>query len=254
MQTGLQTTHLSDHENPGQKETTETLHRPINATPPTVSAVPSSRFQLGLRLTLVGGDSYRRKPPIRTPTSPQLPDPYTLNHIVPFTYFCDWYKTTNARTVKTEPTPEEMQDIFLTYREDLLARTAKDFCREHSNEPWFREKYDPVLGAETKGKLVEYRRWLYGRFMEDLEDGKLDDVDFDGAAARRYFAAADAEGKNDEGVGMDEVVASSALGRMPPDPMADNPTPCIKTVSTAVTRLQLEAVRQPPIWSTETLT
>jgi hypothetical protein len=138
-----------------------------------------------------------------------------------------------------------MQDIFLKYREDLLARTAKDFCREHSNEPWFREKYDPVLATQTRDKLVEYRRWLFGRFMEDLDAGKLDDVDFDGAAARRYFAAADGEGKKDEAMGEEEVVASSALGRMPSDPMADNPTPCIKTVSTTVTRSQLEAVSSP---------
>lgn len=40
MQTGLQTTHLNDPENHGQKETTEILHRRINANIPNVSAVP----------------------------------------------------------------------------------------------------------------------------------------------------------------------------------------------------------------------
>ena len=79
--------------------------------------------------------------------------------------------------------------------------------------------------------------------MEDLEAGKFDDVDFDGAAARRYFATAEGEGKKDGGTGEDEIVASpSALGRTPSDPMADNPTPCIKTINTTVTRAQLEAV------------
>jgi hypothetical protein len=93
---------------------------------------------------------------------------------------------------------------------------------------------------------------LYAKFMEDLDGGKLDEVTLDGAAARRYFAQQNAgEGmvvspgskKDGDGGAEEEMSTSSAaLGRMPSDPMADKRTPCIKTINTAVTRTQLEAV------------
>jgi len=138
-----------------------------------------------------------------------------------------------------------------------LARTAKDFCKEHLNEAWFREKYDPVLRAQTRGKLVEYRRWLYARFMEDMDAGKLDEVTLDGAAARRYFAENGGGGggevvspgskKEGDGGGGEEdsLTTCSALARIVSDPMADKRTPCIKTINTTVTRTQLEAVLTP---------
>ena len=250
---------LNDHGSHGQKETTETPLHLTNATPPNASDVlplPLTETFPSLDIDFnatIGGDAYRRKPPDRTP-GPQKtpPDPYTLNHIVPFPYFCEWYKQTNARTLRqnTEPTPDELQDSFIKYREDLLARTAKDFCKEHANEAWFREKYDPVLRVQTRGKLVEYRRWLYARFMEDLEAGKFDEVTLDGAAARRYFAENGGGGgevspgsKKEGDIGEEDALTTcSALARMPSDPMADKRTPCIKTINTTVTRTQLEAV------------
>jgi hypothetical protein len=116
-------------------------------------------------------------------------DPYTLDHIVPFNYFCEWYKQTNARSLSrnTEINKDELQDSFIKYRDDLLSRTAKGFVKEHMNEEWFKEKYDPVLGTKTRQKLVNYRKWLYEKFMQDLDAGKFDELTLDGAAGTSHF-------------------------------------------------------------------
>ena len=186
-------------------------------------------------------------------------DPYTLDHIVPFPYFCEWYKQTNSRTLSKNPdvNKEEMQDSFVKYREDLLARTAKAFVKEHSSEEWFKEKYDPVVGPATRQKLINYRKWLYEIFMADMDAGKFDELTLDGAAgtislsislilARRYFAeksgVPSSPPKKD-----DEEESSSGLAKMPTDPMSQRLTPCIKTISTTVSRSQLEDVHPPSI-------
>jgi hypothetical protein len=220
---------------------------------------------------LLGGsggppDPYRRRPPIDRvppPTYHKNLDPYTLNHIVPFTYFCEWYKQANARTLPrgTEISKDELQESFIKYRDDLLARTAKEFVKEHMSDAWFKEKYDPAVAGMTKGKRIEYRKWLYGKFMGDLEAGRLDELTLDGAAgmfvgkvwglilARRYFAEKNGEVaspsttvKRDE----EEPESPTTLAKMPTDPMASRRTPCIKTISTTVPRTQLEAVPPPP--------
>jgi SERRATE/Ars2, N-terminal domain len=132
----------------------------------------------------LGHEPYRPRKHSDRPSSHKNLDPYTLNHIVPFTYFCDWYKQTNARTLSknTEISKDEIQESFIKYRDDLIARTSKDFVKEHMSEVWFKEKYDPVLGPTTRAKLIEYRKWLYQNFMQDLDAGKFDELTLDGAA------------------------------------------------------------------------
>jgi hypothetical protein len=129
-------------------------------------------------------DTYRRRNTDRAAPSHKNLDPYTLTHIVPFTYFCDWYKQANARTLPrgTEISKDELQDSFIKYRDDLLARTAKDFVKEHMGDAWFKEKYDPAVAGTAKAKRIEYRKWLYGKFRADLDAGKFDELTLDGAA------------------------------------------------------------------------
>src|SRR5439155_15294317 len=107
-----------------------------------------------------GHEQYRPRKHSDRPSSHKNLDPYTLNHIVPFNYFCEWYKQTNARTLSknTEISKDELQDSFIKYRDDLLARTARDFVKDHMSDAWFKEKYDPVLGPATRVKLIEYRK------------------------------------------------------------------------------------------------
>ena len=107
-----------------------------------------------------------------------------MDHIVPFGYFCEWYKQTNARTLSrnSEINKDELQESFIKYRDDLLSRTAKGFVKEHMTEEWFKEKYDRVLGPATLSKLVNYRKWLYEMFMQDMDAGKFDELTLDGAA------------------------------------------------------------------------
>ena len=123
------------------------------------------------------------------------------------------------------------------------------------SDVWFKEKYDPSVVGTTRAKRVEYRKWLYGKFMMDLEAGKFDDLTLDGAAgtnhqtrllilARRYFAEKNGEASSPSASKKDEeeVESPAILAKMPPDPMASRRTPCIKTISTTVLRAQLEAV------------
>jgi SERRATE/Ars2, N-terminal domain len=130
------------------------------------------------------GESYRPRPRNDRPPLKQNLDPYTLDHIVPFPYFCEWYKQANARSLSknSEINKEELQDSFIKYREDLLSRTASGFVKEHMSEEWFKEKYDPTLSPTTRGKVVKYRKWLYEMFMKDMDAGKLDELTLDGAA------------------------------------------------------------------------
>ena len=123
------------------------------------------------------------------------------------------------------------------------------------SDAWFKEKYDPVLGPATRVKLIEYRKWLYQKFMVDLDAGVFDELTLDGAAgtlslsvltnkiARRYFAEKNGPPQSPPKKGDDEE-SSAALAKIPYDPMAERRTPCIKTISTTVSRTQLEAV--PP--------
>jgi hypothetical protein len=136
-----------------------------------------------------GHEPYRTRRPLDRPSNQRNLDPYTLDHIVPFTYFCDWYKQTNARNLSrtTEITNDELQESFIKYREDLLARTAKGFVKEHISDEWFKEKYDPAIAPPTRSKLVDYRKWLYGKFMQDLDAGKFDELTLDGAAGGVSF-------------------------------------------------------------------
>jgi len=210
-----------------------------------------------------GPDTHRPRKPHAPP--PKNVDPYTVNYIVPFNYFCDWYKATNARTLSktSEISKDELQESFIKYRDDLLARTAKDFVKEHLTEAWFREKYDPSETPVTKGKRVEYRKWLYEMFMNDLESGKFDELTLDGVAgmlslrvvinslARRYLSEKNgtqhvqSPGAVKEGeVAAAESPSNKSVGgiQAPSDPMAERRTPCIKTISTSVSRTQLEAV------------
>jgi len=143
----------------------------------------------------------------------------------------------------------------MKYRDDLLARTAKDFVKDHASDAWFKERYDPVLAPKTRVKLIEYRKWLYQKFMQDLDAGKFDELTLDGAAgspifknffwlmiARRYFAEKIGPTPESPPKKEEEEEGVSTLSKMPHDPMSERRTPCIKTISTTVSRTQLEAV------------
>jgi SERRATE/Ars2, N-terminal domain len=86
-----------------------------------------------------------------------------------------------------EISKDELQESFVKYRDDLLARTAKEFVKEHMSDTWFTEKYDPVLGPQTRNKLIGYRKWLYQKFMQDLDAGKFDELTLDGAAGKNIY-------------------------------------------------------------------
>lgn len=229
----------------------ETDDRPRRTSPIPSNTTPNSQSLMKAH------NPYRPRRPIDRPTGQRNLDPYTLDHLVPFVYFCEWYKQANARTLSrnAEINKEELQESFIKYKEDLLARTAKGFVMEHISDEWFKEKYHPNVSPAAKIKSVNYRKWLYEKFMQDLDGGTFDELTFDGAAgmsshgvwlivARRYYAEKgghQSPSRKDE----DEDNSSTTI-KVLHDPITERRTPCIKTISTTVSRAQLEAVHLVP--------
>jgi hypothetical protein len=63
--------------------------------------------------------------------------------------------------------------------------------------------------------------------------------------ARRYFAEKSEKAQSPRKDEEDE--STGTLAKMPHDPMAERRTPCIKTISTTVSRTQLEDVPPSPL-------
>lgn len=103
-------------------------------------------------------------------------DPYTLNYLVPFSTFNDWYKSTNTLT---DITDNEMYQKYEIYKKDLFSRLAKPFVYKHMNEPWFKEKYLPDLRLPIYEKIIEIKKSARAAFIERLKKGFFDDFTMD---------------------------------------------------------------------------
>ncbi|KAG5437887.1 hypothetical protein PCANB_000602 [Pneumocystis canis] len=104
------------------------------------------------------------------------PDPYTLNYLISFSIFNDWYKSTNTFTDITE---NEMYQKYEIYKQDLYARLAKPFVYEHMDEPWFKEKYLPESRLPIYEKIIEIRKSTRIMFMKKLSEGEFKDFIID---------------------------------------------------------------------------
>jgi len=177
--------YLNDRESRGPSAMNETMDHSINERQMIDHVVlPPSYATPNSQSLMKAHNPYRPRRPVDRPTNQRNLDPYTLDHVVPFSYFCEWYKQANARNLSrnAEINREELQESFIKYKEDLFARTAKGFVREHMSDEWFKEKYNPDVSPAARTKLVNYRKWLYEKFMQDLDGGAFDELTSDGAA------------------------------------------------------------------------
>ncbi|KAG4304630.1 hypothetical protein PORY_002023 [Pneumocystis oryctolagi] len=103
-------------------------------------------------------------------------DPYTLNYLVSFSAFNDWYKSTNTFTDIIE---KEMYQKYETYKQDLYARLAKPFVYEHMDVSWFKEKYLPESRLPIYEKIIEMRKSARTDFINRLNNGEFVDFTID---------------------------------------------------------------------------
>lgn len=111
-------------------------------------------------------------------TEPQKKlDPFTINELVPYTYFCQWYQTLNPGIA----IDDSMINRYDDYVADLTARTAKTYVAEQAALPWFRERYneDPDTAS--------YKHIALDKFRQDLESGTYDQFSVNTADDAQYL-------------------------------------------------------------------
>jgi len=73
-------------------------------------------------------------------------------------------------------TPEEAQVEFQTYLERFDKSQEAIFTKEHKDEEWFKERYDPVNLEEVLRKRAESGREVAKKFVEDFLGDKFKDI------------------------------------------------------------------------------
>ncbi|KAL1884263.1 hypothetical protein VTK73DRAFT_3247 [Phialemonium thermophilum] len=205
-------------------------------------------------------------PPITNP----IPDPLKLPYQVGFSYFSEWWRANEKikeererqrsgrrREPERPRGPREIQDdrekekskiqaAYDAYKEDLQAKMAQTFVKQHKDEQWFMERYIPEIRDDFRKRLNEFRREAYTQWEQDLESGVFDDFSLEGIPKSESNGAGgiiekeegEATAANEVlGVG-DLVPASNAEIR---DENLYQPTLLIKTIAPSVSRKNLEA-------------
>lgn len=204
------------------------------------------------------------------PLTNPIPDPIKLPYQVGFSYFGEWWRANEKikeekerqRTGRRrEPervrgqreTQEErekekakIQAAYDAYKEELQAKMAQTFVKQHKDEQWFRERYVPGIRDAFRKQLNEFRKSAYNQWEQDLESGIFDEFSLEGIPKSESNGAGGVVEKEEGeataanevlGVG-DLVPASSAELR---DENLFQPTLLIKTIAPSVSRSNLEA-------------
>ncbi len=142
-------------------------------------------------------------------------DPYTIDEVVSFAYFSNWYQTLNP----TIDEPDTLRARYDDYLLDILSRTSRAFIEEQSQYAYFLERYMP------KDTPKSMKQEAYDIFMSELSAGEMD-----------HFTIDAPEGEI--GLGMDERIQDSSL-------MAGEPSSkvvLIKSIPPKLPRTALETV------------
>jgi len=192
-----------------------------------------------------------------------LHDPATLQFQVGFSYFGEWFRTNEriqqererVRSGKSYRPPREedrdkekarIQVAYDAYKEELQAKMARDFVKEHKGEQWFQERYVPEMRDALHQQLNEFRRGNYSQWEQDLESGTFDEYSLEGIPKSDSNGAGGVVEKEEgetsatnEVLGVGDLVPSK--GSDIRDENAFQPTLLIKTIAPHVSRLNLEA-------------
>ncbi|KAK1752495.1 serrate RNA effector molecule [Echria macrotheca] len=211
-----------------------------------------------------------QEPAPAQPLTNPIPDPLKLPYQVGFSYFGEWWRANEkikeekerARTGRRrEPerprNPRELQEERLkdkakiqvaydAYKEDLQAKMAATFVRQHKEEQWFRERYVPEIRDGFRKQLNDFRRGAYSQWEQDLESGTFDEHSLEGIPKSETNASgAVVEKEEGEATAANEVLG---VGDLVPANNVDirdenlfQPTLLIKTIAPSVSRQNLEA-------------
>lgn len=131
-----------------------------------------------------------------------------MDYLVPFKQFNDFTRRTSTRRIDDE----DMQARYAAYKEKFSSRQLAQFFVANKDKEWFQEKYHPKKSQPRYEDIKDRRRRYLKTFVEDLEKGVYDDINFDkkedGAAAANADAAAENENKEEKKEG--EAVTATA--------------------------------------------
>ncbi|OLL25530.1 Zinc finger protein [Neolecta irregularis DAH-3] len=103
-------------------------------------------------------------------------DPYELESLVSFAYYCDWYRIANSAK---QESVDDLSVKYEKYRQDLICRLSKRFSEERSKDEWFRERYLPELYEKCEAITLQYQKILFEKFKLKLEQGMFDELKFE---------------------------------------------------------------------------
>lgn len=207
--------------------------------------------------------------PAQTLTNP-IPDPIKLSYQVGFSYFSEWWRTNEKikeekerlrsgrrREPERARGPREaleerekekakIQVAYDAYKEDLQAKMAQTFVRQHKEEQWFRERYVPEIRDNFRRQLNDFRRGAYTQWERELESGTFDEFSLEGIPKSESNGSGGVVEKEEgEATATNEVLG---VGDLVPANNADirdeslfQPTLLIKTIAPSVSRQNLEA-------------
>jgi uncharacterized C2H2 Zn-finger protein len=189
---------------------------------------------------------------------------------VGFSYFSEWWR--NEEKIKEEKerqrtgrrreperartareTQEErdkerakIQVAYDAYKEELQAKMAQAFVRQHKEEQWFKERYVPEIRNSFKEQLNDYRRGGYNQWELDLESGMFDEFSLEGIPKSESNGAGGMiEKEEGEATNTNEVLGVGDLVPVNTTEIRDEnlyqPTLLIKTIAPSVSRRNLEA-------------
>ena len=132
------------------------------------------------------------------------------------------------------------------YKEDLQAKMAAAFVKQHKEEQWFRERYVPDIRDGFRQQLNSVRRGAYTQWEQDLEAGTFDEFSLEGIPKSESNGAGGVVEKEEgEATAANEVLG---VGDLVPannveirDENLFQPTLLIKTIAPSVSRQNLEA-------------
>ncbi|KAK0731764.1 hypothetical protein B0H67DRAFT_475826 [Lasiosphaeris hirsuta] len=211
-----------------------------------------------------------QEPAVATPLVNPIPDPIKLPYQVGFSYYGEWWRanekikeekerqrTGRRREPERIRGPREAQEerekekakiqvAYDAYKEDLQAKMAQTFVKQHKDEQWFRERYVPEIRSGIKSKLNDFRRGGYTQWEQDLEAGTFDDFSLEGIPKSESNGTGGlVEKEEGEATAANEVLG---VGDLVPASSADirdenlfQPTLLIKTIAPSVSRQNLEA-------------
>lgn len=183
------------------------------------SPVQIDRYKPGPRDDNVAAQYRRRSPPPNPANidryvpgqdqpaiiSNPMPNPLSMNVQVGFSFFAEWWRKEQEvkedrerqkQGLRRPPPPAvkgekeareerereraQIQVAYDSYKEKLQEQMAKQFVKEHKDEEWFKEHYDPAIRNPFRQRLAEFRRGNYAQWQTDLESGLFDEFTLEG--------------------------------------------------------------------------